>query len=530
MGRDRRRLRGRGAGRRRDGERAHLRGRGPPLRDRARERPARERRHAVRGARSTASACGRRRTASSRRARCGRTPRAARRGSSSAPAAPPIRTSRRTRSSPTSTTAAARSTPCARSRTAWRTRTRRVAAHGAPARRPGLRRRGLARHARVHPLAARHERAAGRDDRRLRGVHAPVPRGVERPADPLAALHRAVGDDLRRPRRHRRLEHVDRLGARRCARPTGGTGASSAPSWPTRSTSTGATCTPDALEDDPVYRRVRDAGDGGDILAAAAFKWDREVSGVRWSYCRDVGGSRVVMIDSRAGRVLTPGERSMVDADEWRWIIEHATGGYDHLVIGTSLPLIMAPGLHYLEAWNEAVCDGAWGGLASKRGGEDPPGRRPRALAGVPRLLLRHVRAAARGRRRAGAATRRPASSSSPATCTTPTSPRSASRPAAASARASGRRPARRSATRSAPRSGAASPSRSAAPARRVGRVLARLAGVPPPPVRWRFQDGDPRFDNQVGTLELDGRRALARLERAIPAERPRASEAASSR
>jgi hypothetical protein len=50
-----------------------------------------------------------------------------------------------------------------------------------------------------------------------------------------------------------------------------------------------------------------------------------------------------------------------------------------------------------------------------------------------------------------------------------------------------------------------------------IGRLLARAAGVPPPPVRWRFQDGDPRFDNQVGTLDMDGRRALARLERAIP-------------
>jgi len=49
-----------------------------------------------------------------------------------------------------------------------------------------------------------------------------------------------------------------------------------------------------------------------------------------------------------------------------------------------------------------------------------------------------------------------------------------------------------------------------------IGRLLARSAGVPPPPVRWRFQDGDPRFDNQIGTLELDGRQALARLERAI--------------
>jgi hypothetical protein len=53
-----------------------------------------------------------------------------------------------------------------------------------------------------------------------------------------------------------------------------------------------------------------------------------------------------------------------------------------------------------------------------------------------------------------------------------------------------------------------------------AARVLARSAGVPPPPARWRFQPGDPRFDNQVGTLELDGRRAVARLERAVPSER----------
>jgi hypothetical protein len=53
-----------------------------------------------------------------------------------------------------------------------------------------------------------------------------------------------------------------------------------------------------------------------------------------------------------------------------------------------------------------------------------------------------------------------------------------------------------------------------------VARALARSAGVPRPPVRWRFQDGDPKFDNQVGTLELDGRRGVARLERAVPSGR----------
>ena len=46
---------------------------------------------------------------------------------------------------------------------------------------------------------------------------------------------------------------------------------------------------PDALEDDPIYQQVREARDGSDVLAAA-FQWDREVEGARWSYCRDVGG------------------------------------------------------------------------------------------------------------------------------------------------------------------------------------------------------------------------------------------------
>ena len=36
----------------------------------------------------------------------------------------------------------------------------------------------------------------------------------------------------------------------------------------------------------------------------------------------------------------------------------------------------------------------------------------------------------------------------------------------------------------------------------------------------WKAPPSDPRFDNQVGTLELDGRRVLARLERAVPSER----------
>src|SRR4051812_34894122 len=123
---------------------------------------------------------------------------------------------------------------------------------------------------------------------------------------------------------------------------------------------------PDVLEADDVYRAVRDGDDATHALRTHAQRADREIDGVRWSYCRDIGPARVVMIDSRAGRVLDPGRRSMVDEDEWRWITEHATGGGDPPLIGTSLPLIMGPAMHWLEAWNEVTADGAWGPLVKK--------------------------------------------------------------------------------------------------------------------------------------------------------------------
>jgi hypothetical protein len=264
---------------------------------------------------------------------------------------------------------------------------------------------------------------------------------------------------------------------------------------------------------------VREAGDGGAILSEAAFKWDREVSGVRWSYCRDIGRTRIVMIDSRAGRVLEPGRRSMVDADEWHWIVEHATGGFEHLLIGTSLPLIMAPALHYLEAWNEAVCDGAWGGLAARLGEkirqgadlEHWPAFRDSFEAMC--ALLREVGAGGRGPAPASIVVlsgdvhhaylaevgfRRGTGVTShvwQATCSPFRNPLSTNE--------------RRGVNFGFKPTGIA-----------IARALARAAGVPRPPVRWRFQPGDPRFDNQVGTIELAGRSAVARLERAVPSDR----------
>ena len=287
----------------------------------------------------------------------------------------------------------------------------------------------------------------------------------------------------------------------------------------TSSTSTWGNLCPDALARTRSTSSVRDGARRRRAAARLAYKCDREVEGARWSYCRDIGTTRIVMIDSRAGRVLTPAPRSMVDAR--RVAVDHRAraGGFDHLLIGTSLPLIMAPALHYLEAWNEAVCDGAWGALGRVSGGEDPPGRSTSSTGRPSGTRSTHVRAvcarsAPAGAGRAGddrRALRRRA----------PRLPRGGRLPAGSGVRrASGRPTARRSATRSARRSGAVIV---AFLARRHGdRPLAGALApaCPPPPVRWRFQDGDPRFDNQVGTLELDGRRASSRSSGAVPPER----------
>jgi hypothetical protein len=276
---------------------------------------------------------------------------------------------------------------------------------------------------------------------------------------------------------------------------------------------------PEALDEEEIYHQVTEAGDGGDLLRAYAYKCDREVEGARWSYCRDIDTTRVVMIDSRAGRVLTPGERSMVDAGEFAWIEDHARGDFDHLLIGTSLPMFLAPAVHYLEAWNEAVCDGAWGGIAARLGEklrqgmdlehwaafrdsfnamcellrEVGSGRRGRAPESIVLLSgdVHHAYLAEVAFPKGSGVTSRVWQ----ATCSPFRNPLSTKE--------------RRGVNFAFTRAGAL-----------IGRALARSAGVPPPPVRWRFQDGDPRFDNQIGTLELDSGNALARLERAVPSGR----------
>jgi hypothetical protein len=125
---------------------------------------------------------------------------------------------------------------------------------------------------------------------------------------------------------------------------------------------------PRELAEDGLFEKVKAADDAGPMLREFAYRTHREPARTRWSFHRDFGNTRLMMLDSRGGRVLKEDRRSMVDADEWRWIEEHATGGFDHLLLGTSVPVLPGPGSHYLQAWLEAVCAGAWGERAAQWG------------------------------------------------------------------------------------------------------------------------------------------------------------------
>jgi len=271
---------------------------------------------------------------------------------------------------------------------------------------------------------------------------------------------------------------------------------------------------PKELKQDSLFERVKTADDAGPILREFAYKAHRETAGTRWSFYRDFGDTRLVMMDSRGGRVLERGHRSMVDADEWRWIEEHATGGFDHLLLGTSLPVLLGPGVHHLQAWNEAVCSGAWGERATKWGEKT---RRSLDLDhwssfndSFVRLtdLIQRVGAGERGRPPASILVLSGdvhhgylaestfyddgvESSLYQAVC----SPLRNSLPGDKS------RLQRAGWTK---------------PGELAGRTLSRLAGIRDPEMRWRLTHESLWFENQVATLELEGRGATLTFEKAV--------------
>jgi hypothetical protein len=127
---------------------------------------------------------------------------------------------------------------------------------------------------------------------------------------------------------------------------------------------------PAELEADSLWAALQDADDGAPLLRRFAEDADRDQGGGLWAFSRLLGTARLVVLDGREGRVLEDGRREMMDDGEWEWLDRQLREDPDHVLIAGTLPVLLAPTLHWLEAWNEAVCDGAWGrwamGLSEK--------------------------------------------------------------------------------------------------------------------------------------------------------------------
>ena len=274
---------------------------------------------------------------------------------------------------------------------------------------------------------------------------------------------------------------------------------------------------PDDLEQDELYARVREAEDAGPLLREFARKADREPEGSRWSYHRDFGDARLLVVDTRAGRVLDEGQRSILDPKEWAWLEDKATGSFDHLLIGASLPVLLPPGLHHAESWNEAVCAGVWGRFAArvgekirqaidlehwsafrssfdalvdllKRVGSGEHGRPPASIVLLSGDVHHGYLAEAQLRGAPDVASAVYQAVCSPLRNTLGT-------------------PERLAMLFGWSRAGEA-----------IFEALARVAGVGQTNIRWRLTHEKPCFDNHVGIVELRGREARLELRKTVPA------------
>jgi phosphodiesterase/alkaline phosphatase D-like protein len=268
--------------------------------------------------------------------------------------------------------------------------------------------------------------------------------------------------------------------------------------------------------------RVKSEPDAGRLLHEWASEADWGSEGRRWSYSRDLGDTRLVVLDSREGRILGERPRRMFDEEEWDWLEEVITGDVRHLIIADTLPIFLPHAIHHLEAWNDAVAGGAWSRLMKGTAERIRRGLDLEHWGAFPHSFERIVgliRAAGSGE-----------SGAAPASIVTlggdvhhaylarvdfpdEAGVESPVWQAVCS-------PFRNALNRREERIANAGDSRLA---RAIGRGLARSAGVKPPEVHWRLEQ-EPTFDNQFGTLSLEGDSARVRIEKIVPGDwrRPR--------
>ncbi len=269
---------------------------------------------------------------------------------------------------------------------------------------------------------------------------------------------------------------------------------------------------PEELATDPDHRKiVEHGGDTWPVLAELADRADAEVDcekGVRFSFRWDMGRARLLMIDSRNGRILEGGQHLMLSESEFSWIERQAAapGEIDHLLIATSVPWLLPHAIGDLETVNE---------IAAAR-----PGRRGRLAESIRQAAdLEHWAAFRSSFDRLTAMIGR-AAASGVATVTVLSG--DVHHSYAARADLPGDPPARVHQLTCSPvhnrihwfvRPGFRLAWSRAA--RRLAERWALRAGAPPKPLSWQRLVG-PLFGNTIATLDLHGRRAEAIFEQPL--------------
>ncbi|WP_258950682.1 alkaline phosphatase D family protein [Lentzea californiensis] len=263
---------------------------------------------------------------------------------------------------------------------------------------------------------------------------------------------------------------------------------------------------PEELARNPLYAKVKAQDtDVLPLLEEFAEEADKEVEGRKstwWSFRREFGRARLLMVDTRSGRILDEGKRQMVSDEEFEWIERNTEGDFDHLLIGSSLPWLMPHSLSHLQSINEI--------------GARKPGWQGKAAEGIRQAVdLEHWPAFRESFDRLSRMIEKAANNGSATVCVL-----SGDVHHSYVAEAEFPRP-----TKAVVAQLVCSPIHNEAPkflrpgfrlswsrpASWVFRRLATLVGVPEDLVHWRKTSG-PHFGNSVALLDFDGLRARYRL------------------